>query len=189
MENAIMKDTDIVSVKNRSNSVVGYSIPELNVNRNFAKGEVKKIEMKELRQLSYQPGGDVLLRDYLVVEAAAAANELVPGAEIEYNYDEAKVREILAKGSLDELLDTLDFGPDGVKDLIKNIAVETKLNDVAKRDAIKEKTGFDVTKAIEINKADAEDDTKAETTKQRRVTPAEEKATPVVRRRVVTKSE
>ena len=59
-------------------------------------------------------------------------------------------------GSMDEFLDCLDFAPDGVIDLVKNLAVTLKLNDYAKREAILEKTGFDVTKAIEINKATEE---------------------------------
>ena len=63
--NIIMNDSDIVTVKNRSNSVVGYSIPELRIDRTFVKGESKKISMEELRQLSYQPGGQSLLNDYL----------------------------------------------------------------------------------------------------------------------------
>jgi len=36
-------------------------------------------------------------------------------------------------GSLDEFLDCLDFAPEGVTDLIKTLAVELPLNDVAKR--------------------------------------------------------
>jgi len=53
-------------------------------------------------------------------------------------------------GSLDEFLDCLDFAPDVVKDMIKDISVTLPLNDVAKRDAIKEKLNFDVARAIEI---------------------------------------
>jgi len=53
-------------------------------------------------------------------------------------------------GSLDEFLDCLDFAPEGVKDLIKNLAVELPLNDVAKREAIFNKLGFNVDNAIRI---------------------------------------
>ena len=52
---------------------------------------------------------------------------------------------------MSQFLDCLDFAPQGVIDTIKKVAVQIKLNDVAKRQAIKDKTGFDVTKAIEIS--------------------------------------
>jgi len=55
-------------------------------------------------------------------------------------------------GSLDEFLDCLDFAPEGVKDLIKNLAVDLPLNDVAKREAIFNKLGFNVDNAIRIKK-------------------------------------
>ena len=50
--------------------------------------------------------------------------------------------------SLDQLLDCLDYAPEGVISLVKNMAVDMKLNDVSKRDAIKDKTGFDVSKKV-----------------------------------------
>ena len=65
---------------------------------------------------------------------------------------EEQVRKWLPTCSLDAFKDALQFGPQGVKDLIRTIAVEIELNDVAKRDAIKEFMDFDVTKAIELNK-------------------------------------
>lgn len=184
--NVLMKDTDIVSVRNRSNGVVGYEIPELRVNRRFTKGEVKKISMEELRQLSFVPGGQVILNEYLAIEEKAAIEELIPNAQPEYSYTEADIKKILLTGSTDELLDTFDFGPAGVKDIIKSLAVELKLNDVEKRDIIKEKTGFDVTKALQIKKADEEEEETKSETKQRRVVSTETKTT-TPSRRVVKK--
>ena len=61
--------------------------------------------------------------------------------------------------SLDEFKDGLDFAPEGVKELIKDHAINMPLNDMSKRDAIKTMLGFDVTKAIEIQRLAAEDDT------------------------------
>ena len=59
-------------------------------------------------------------------------------------------------GSLDEFLDCLDFAPEGVKDLIKNLSVELPLNDVAKREAILNKLGFNVDNAIRIKRESSE---------------------------------
>ena len=65
----------------------------------------------------------------------------------------------MEEGTLDQLMDTLDFAPSGVIDLVKDIAVKIELNDINKRNAIFEKTGFNVTSAVDFNKetADIED--------------------------------
>ena len=62
--------------------------------------------------------------------------------EPEYDMSEQDVIEALKSASLDEFLDILDFAPQGVLDLIKHHAVTLPLNDVAKRDAILEKTSI-----------------------------------------------
>jgi hypothetical protein len=58
------------------------------------------------------------------------------------------VRDLLVNGSLDRFLDALDYAPEGVIDLIKTMAVNLPLGDVAKLNAIKAKTGFDAAAAI-----------------------------------------
>lgn len=164
------KDT-LIKVRNRDNGTVGYVIPELgNLRREFARGETKEITMDELRKLSWVNGGKALLKNYLVVENADAIAELLGEVEPEYNYTEEDVKELLVHGSLDAFLDCLDYAPEGVISLVKQLAVDTKLNDIAKRNAIFEKTGFNVTRAIELNEeveGDEEEETKA--TKTRRV--------------------
>ena len=80
-------------------------------------------------------------------------------------------------GSLDQFLDCLDFAPNVILDMVKELAVELPLNDIQKRDAIKEKLGFDVTKTIEIKniKFDGENENDAEVGEKstRRVTKVE----------------
>ena len=153
----MLLDDVIIEVTNRDNGSVGYSIEDLNnLHRNFMPNETKKITMGELRKLAYTPGGEYLLTNCLKLNNDDAIDELIGKVEIEYYYDEDKIKDLLTNGSIDEFLDCLDFAPDGVIDLVKNLAVTLKLNDYAKREAIFEKTGFDVTKAIEINKATEE---------------------------------
>lgn len=149
----MLLDSDIIEVTNRDNGSVGYNIEDLNnLHRNFMPNETKKITMGELRKLAYTPGGEYLLTNCLKLDNSDAIDELIGKVEIEYYYDEDKVKDLLINGSIDEFLDCLDFAPSGVIDLVKNLAVTLKLNDYTKREAILEKTGFDVTKAIEINK-------------------------------------
>lgn len=140
----------IYLVKNRSSSIVCYQIPEDRIRRQFAPGETKKITHEELEKLTYQSGGDNLIRNYLQIqdpEAAQTFNSGIP-VEPEYNLDEAGVRDLLRNGSLDALLDALDFAPSGVIDLIKTHAVSMPLTDMQKIEAIKAKTGYDCAAAI-----------------------------------------
>ena len=137
-------------VKNRSSNRVIYRVPEMGIRREFMPGESKKISHEELEKLSYRPGGENLIANYLQIDDAAVAEEFNAGRpiELEYNFSEADVRNLLASGSLDSLLDALDFAPDGVIELIKTISVSLPLSDTQKMQAIKAKTGFDVSAAI-----------------------------------------
>ena len=74
----------------------------------------------------------------------------------EYDMSEQQVADLILNGSLDAFLDALDFAPIGVLDLIKKYSVSLPITDMEKRTALKDKTGFDVDKAIENAKADKE---------------------------------
>jgi hypothetical protein len=167
----LLSDDTVINVKNRNVCTVGYKIPDLGLKRSFQPGETKKIKMEELRKLTYIRGGYRILKNYLILDNQDAIDELLNGVEPEYFYTDTEVKELLLNGSLDQLKDCLDFGPTGVIESVKKIAVETKLNDVAKRDAIFKATGFNVTKAIEINEASTAEDTAVAETKTRRAAP------------------
>lgn len=138
-----------VSVLNRGTGEAGYTLPDNGVRRNWAPGEVKKgISVGELEQATYVPGGLKLMQKYLVINEKDVCEYLGLEIEPEYFYTEEEIRVLLASGTLDQLLDCLDFAPVGVLDLIKKISLDLRLNDVAKREAIKKKLGFDVTAAI-----------------------------------------
>ena len=136
------------NVKNRSSSVVVYRIPESNLRREFAPGETKPIPFEELEKLTYQEGGRELLENFLQIMDEIPTTELNINREVEYDMSEAQVRDLLLSGSLDAFLDALDFAPIGVIDLIKTMSVQLPLTDLNKRRALKEKTGFDVDRAL-----------------------------------------
>lgn len=168
--------SEYCNVKNRSGSHVIYSIPELNIRRSFAPSETKKITYEELEKLTYQPGGMALLANYLQISDIATVNNLNMRVEPEYYMNEAEVINLLKNGSIEAFLDALDFAPEGVIDLIKRFSISLPLMDIQKRDALKNKIGLDVTKALENIQAEKEDDEKKETIddsnhgpKQRRV--------------------
>lgn len=144
---------NIKRVTNRSASVVVYRLPEQNIRREFRPGEARNIDYDELIALSYIPGGRELMEDYLQVESTAV-DSLQLRHEPEYNMSAEDVIALLKTGTLDELLDCLDFAPAGVIELVKKFAIELPINDIQKREAIKEKTGFDITTALELSKPD-----------------------------------
>ena len=170
----------MTKVTNRSAGTVGYKIPEHSIRRTLQVNESIVVPYQELVWLSYQPGGRNLLQNMLLIEDASATQELELHTEPEYFMNEAEVQKLLEEGSLDELLDALDFAPAGVIDIIKSKAVSLPLNDVRKRDAIKKATGFDITAAIENAAAEeGEDEAPAAQTPTRRV----QKETPAPARR------
>jgi len=186
-----MIDKDkIVKVINKFNGTVGYDVPELGVHRNFYPRESKDIRYEELEKLSYIPGGDVILKEYLeIVDEDIVMALFNERSEPEYHYSEEDVKKLLIEGSLDQFLDCLDYAPDAIKDTIKDLAVELPLNDMAKRQAIQDKLGFDVTKAIEIKNTKFDVETEAvmekETRSGRRAAPIKSEsaaATPSGRR-------
>lgn len=167
-----MEDDKKISVVNRAgNGTVIYRIPDMgNLRREFQDGEEKILTFEELKKLSYIPGGDVLLKEYLTVNDEEALKELGYYPEPEYFYTRDDIVKLMETGSLDEFLDCLDFAPAGVKDSIKTIAVELPLNDVAKRQAIEEKLGFNVDNAIK-NKILAEQQDNKPATRRRAAAP------------------
>lgn len=162
----------IVKVTNRDNGSVGYTIPDLgNLHRKFQAGETKEITAEELRKLSYIPGGDVILRNFLIIDNSSLVAELIGDVEPEYYYSEEDIKRLLVSGSLDEFEDCLDFAPEGTINIIKKMAVELKLNDISKRKAIYNRTGFNVDSAITIEEESKGDEEETSIKTRRAATP------------------
>ena len=171
-----MNADTIYNVKNRSDGMVVYSLPEHNIRREFMAGESKKIKFFELEQLSYIPGGRNLMANYLQISDTEVLEDLGVPAEPEYFLSEEQVIELVKSGSIEAFLDCLDFAPDGVINLVKKYAVELPMTDTQKRRALKTKTGFDVDAAVRNSEPDINpsDTILANPNAQRRVQPAEE---------------
>lgn len=146
-----MENQDLIQVKNRYNGKVSYSVKELGVHRTFQPNEIKEVPFDELKKLSYTVGGSVILREYLeIIDEDTFQKLLNYKPEPEYHYTTEQIRNLMVSGSMDAFLDCLDFAPESVKEVIKDMAVELPLNDIEKRTAILNKLGFDVTRAVEI---------------------------------------
>lgn len=170
-----MNPTDKCRITNRSTAFVVYTIPERNIRREFNVNETKEVPFQEILDVSAQPGGRALFHNYLYIHEPAAVKEAFNlKEEPEYYLTATQIPEWINTCSLDEFKDALDFAPQGVKDLIKKVAVDSRLNDVQKRLAIKNQLGFDVETAIKINQESQETDAPAQTTPTRRVKKEEE---------------
>ena len=175
----------VYNVKNRSSSMVVYSIPEAGIRREFTPGETKRISGTELEQLSYKAGGRALMEDYLFISSDKVIEDLGLHTEQEYYMNEQQVVELIKNGSYDEWLDALDFAPVGVIDLIKKFSVELPLNDIRKGEALKKKTGYDVQAAINNLRAEQAEmqAEKTESAPERRVKKEEPATTTTSNRR------
>lgn len=161
----------MIDVTNRFSGSIGYTVPDLGIRRHYEPEETKTVSYDELLKLSYTTGGKNLMKECMIIHNAEAVAELLGDVEPEYYYTADDVKTLLTTGTLAQLEDCLDFAEEGVIDLVKKYAVEMNLNDVSKRKAIFDKTGFNVTKAIEINEIDHADEEEEPTPTRRRAAP------------------
>ena len=141
-------------VENRSAGKIVYIIPGMNIRKDLAPGQSIRVPKEEIEALAYTNGGMDLIKNYLLVKDEETLDNLNVHREPEYYMTADQVVRLLKEGSLDEFLDALDFAPEGVIDMIKDLSVQLPLNDVAKREALKNKTGYDIDTAIKNNLAD-----------------------------------
>lgn len=79
----------MIKVINKHRGSVGYQIPELGIRRKFYPKEDKNISFDELERLSFIPGGDVILKEFLEITDENAVMELFnKHSEPEYHYSE-----------------------------------------------------------------------------------------------------
>ena len=143
---------ELVTVENRTAGKIVYQIPDRHIRRELAPRQSIRVPKEEVEALSYTAGGLDLIRNHLLVKDEEVLDELNIHREPEYYMNADNVAKLIREGSLNEFKDALDFAPDGVKDMIKDLSVQMPLNDFSKRQALKEMTGFDVDAAIQHDK-------------------------------------
>lgn len=143
---------DLVTVENRTAGKIVYQIPDRHIRRELAPRQVIRVTKDEIEALAFTVGGLDLIRNHLLVKDEEILDDLNVHREPEYYMNADNVAKLIKEGTLDEFKDALDFAPDGVKDMIKDLSVQIPLNDYSKRQALKEMTGFDVDAAIQHDK-------------------------------------
>ena len=150
-----IRDDKLIPVQNLTASTVSYMVPETNNVRHFSGQQLRNdITAGELRSLYATKGGRALIEDYLGIKNKELATEFNISTDMfehEYSWTQTEVDEVLLNGSLDALKDALEFGPEGIKQLIVDRAVELHLPDNNKLAAIQEFTGRDVSRMIRLD--------------------------------------
>ena len=70
-----MEDSTKIVVKNRLNVPIIYYIPDMGIRRQFQGREEKTLTFEEMRKLSYVPGGESIIKDYLIIKDKNAIEE------------------------------------------------------------------------------------------------------------------
>lgn len=167
----MLQDKDVVEVRNLVDHMVVYKIDELNRRVVFNPFETKKVQVDELRRLNYQHGGRILLHNYLCIKDQELRQEFgVDPSMIEYDWTLRDVDAALTSRPIDELMDALEFGPDGIKELLIDRAVQLRIPDTNRRKAIQDITGVDVNNMIQLKEQlEADNPAAAEAPHTRRV--------------------
>lgn len=146
----LVSDDTLVTIENMVGHDVSYIISSLGVRRKLMPGVSLQVKAQELRALYAEPGGEVLLRNYLHVKEPKLQREFgISEDQIEYNWTIKDIDSVLLEKPEEYLLDALDFAPQGIIDLIQSRAIELELPNMNKRKAIMKKTGVNITKSIE----------------------------------------
>lgn len=141
-----------VQVRNLSGQPVTMVLPDEHVRIVFGPTEEKAVSVDTLKKVYARSGGDALFQNFLAIQDKDLALEFgvtEDALEHEYTWTKDDVIKLLETGSLDELKDALEFAPEGISDLIVEVAVATRLSDVNKRNTISEFTGRDVNAMIQ----------------------------------------
>lgn len=147
--------SETVRVYNRSNSLVSYVDQETKRKRVWQPiingvESYKDIEIEEIeRVISNDYGAKVLYEDYLVIKDKDVCEKIGISCPKEYFYDAKEIQKILETGTDFDLVEMIEFNNGALGDLIKQIAVEIKLDSSRKRQIIKDRLNFNVNFAIE----------------------------------------
>ena len=142
-----------IRVYNRSNSSVFYKDEETGKTRVWEPAingveTYKDLTFDEIQRVVNSRGGKILFEEYLTIKDKAICDELDIKCPKEYFYDIKEITKILQSGTDFELVEMLENAPEGVKDSVKQIAIEIRLDSSRKRDIIKRLLNFDVNFAI-----------------------------------------
>lgn len=167
-----------VKVFNNSGGRVSYNLSEPRVSREFFRpGHMISVTFDEIYALSNEPGGMDLLLHFLQIRDNKVREALALPTDPEYLYTTEDIKKLVLKGTKDQLLDALEFGPYGMAEVIRKTAVDEKLDSGTRIDLLSEVLGIDLKRIYENDKEDdVETEIKKSTGSKRRAQPITEEA-------------
>lgn len=138
-----------IRVYNRSNSTVFYRDEETNKLRTWnpimnGVETYKDLTLEEIQRVLNDYGTRILFEEYLLIKDVEVCKQLELDCPKEYFYDAEKIKSILETGTDFDLVELIQNANEGIKDMIKQIAVEIKLDSSRKREIIKQRMNFDI---------------------------------------------
>ena len=189
-----MDATRKVKVWNRNSANSVYYIDEMRMLREFAPagkhGDVLLIPISELQALSYVQGGHTMLTEHLLIKEQEVCEFLGIPVEPEYYYGVEEVKTLLSEGTIEQLMDCLEFAPAGVKDLLVKYAVDDKVDSYEKRELISKAMGVNITARIknnELSETEPGGEEDRTSNSERRATPIKPKEEPASKYNVVNR--
>lgn len=154
----------LVAVENMTSHRCGYALDN-GTRRRFAPHARMTVPAEEIRQAVYEHGNYIFVNELRVTDKDLATEIGVPEDMVEYYWTEDDIKEALTEKPIEEFLDAVDFGPEGVKEEMATLAVEMEISDNSRREALQEATGKNITAQIENKHAYDTKEEKEETKK------------------------
>lgn len=151
-----------VMVKSESTGRLSINLPELQLKRIWEKkGTIRPISFEDLQQALYVPGVEYMFKEgMLSIESMQDKIDL--GLEPEGTKEDSPVNIIILNDSqkkryltvlpISEFKQELEKLPYEQINSLVDYAIEKELMDMDKCDILKEKTGIDIIKAIQLNR-------------------------------------
>lgn len=154
-----------VNIKSEVNGTVSINLPELQLKRVWErKGTVRNISFDDLEQALYSPGveymfinGILSIEDMEVKKALGLEPEDVVEPVNIIILDDNKKKRFLTLLPFKEFKTEVDkLSYEQINSLV-DYAIDNEITDIDKNEFLKKKTGIDIIKAIQLNRADKEE--------------------------------
>lgn len=147
-----------VKVKNLTTGTIVVNVPDLRLHRIWErKGAIKVIDDEILQEAFYDPGVEYLFKQgMLKIEDEEVVEQIDPEIKNVIVLDDAQMRGMLKGKPLGEFKEKLKELPREQIFALVEFAIQNELIDMAKNDVLKEITGIDITRAVQLKRQEEE---------------------------------
>ena len=160
-----------IEVESKYRGYLSVKEENTNIRRVFPHiGFKMSLDEDSIKNISYSPGGRAILKNYLIVKDEKLVDELALDLEPEDTFNENDIKELLTKGTYEQLEDALKYGSEGTRELIKDCAIDIRLSDNNKVKLISNFLNVNLNTILDFSQDITRTD-KDENNKERRSTP------------------